>query len=240
MKMSKTKRRPLTEAELKHAEKLRSLIESWQQERKANKERWGIEGIAHELEISQSALSQFKDGKIAPNLDAWRKICQFFEIQLVDIGLDLAAEAAALGEAAGTAEDDLFTSVRCFDVRASAGQGRAVFHYDKLEPFKIRTDFLLAQGGNEKNSFFVQAHGDSMEPTIPNGSDILVVDSGCDIVSGKIYVFFLNKEVYIKKLNKTQSGMMAVSDNRDYDPILITANDEFKLIGRVVMCSYRL
>lgn len=133
-----------------------------------------------------------------------------------------------------------FTNIRRFDLRASAGEGRLVFDYDALEPFKIRSDFLKKNGASEKNTFFMTAKGDSMEPIIPDGADVLVVENGHEIINGKVYVFFLNKNIYIKSLSKTEGGIVALSYNHAYDPMFIGPKDSFKIIGRVIMCSFVL
>ena len=75
--------------------------------------------------------------------------------------------------------------------------------FDESMPFDIfRT--------TEKNcDFALRESGDSMEPDIPNHSIVLIKKT--DIVSeGKIGAFFLNGEVYCKRLSHQNKKCFAV------------------------------
>lgn len=188
---------------------------------------------------SQGNVAHYVNSRQPLNLEAARKFAKGMGCRLEDISPTLAEKAISAIDLVDMSEGD-FTNIRRFDLKASAGQGRLVFDYDSLEPFKIRTDFLKKHGASEKNTFFMTVKGDSMEPMIPDGADVLVVENGHEIIDGKVYVFFLNKEIYIKSLSKTDAGIVALSHNHAYRPIFIGSKDDFKMIGKAVMCSFEL
>ena len=222
--------------ELEDSQRLLKLWEKHRKETGTNQTKF-----AKEFNLgSQGNVGHYLHKRQPLNIEAVKNFARGLNCKIEDISPTLAKRIAESAEYINLQESEDFTDVKRFDVQASAGKGRPVFEYDHLEPFKIRTDFLSSQGGNQKNTFFMQVKGDSMEPTIPDGSDVLVVEAHDEIINGKIYVFFLNREIYIKTLNKTDAGIMATSDNRDYDPIFISKKDDFMLLGRVVMCSYKL
>lgn len=201
-----------------------------------------MEALAALLSLkSWQTIQQWENGKTAPKRSRVDDVARV---------LNTTSEYILFGDAQAQADHQIkepvaayeseFTNIRRFDLRASAGEGRLVFDYDALEPFKIRTDFLKKNGASEKNTFFMTAKGDSMEPIIPDGADVLVVENGHEIINGKVYVFFLNKNIYIKSLSKTEAGIVALSYNHAYDPMFIGPKDSFKVIGRVIMCSFVL
>ncbi len=201
-----------------------------------------MEALAAILSLkSWQTIQQWENGKTAPKRsrvdDVARALGTTSEYILFG---DTQEQADHQIKEPAAAYESEFTNIRRFDLRASAGEGRLVFDYDALEPFKIRTDFLKKNGASEKNTFFMTAKGDSMEPIIPDGADVLVVENGHEIINGKVYVFFLNKNIYIKSLSKTEGGIVALSYNHAYDPMFIGPKDSFKIIGRAIMCSFTL
>ncbi|MBK1780587.1 helix-turn-helix transcriptional regulator [Advenella sp. WQ 585] len=201
-----------------------------------------MEALAALLSLkSWQTIQQWENGKTAPKRSRVDDVARVLNTtsEYILFG-DAQAQTGNEVKETPAANESEFTNIRRFDLRASAGEGRLVFDYDALEPFKIRSDFLKKNGASEKNTFFMTAKGDSMEPIIPDGADVLVVENGHEIINGKVYVFFLNKNIYIKSLSKTEGGIVALSYNHAYDPMFIGPKDSFKIIGRVIMCSFVL
>ncbi|PJG82144.1 XRE family transcriptional regulator [Caviibacterium pharyngocola] len=78
---------------------------------------------------------------------------------------------------------------------------------------------------------------DSMEPTI-SAKDLVFIDTNIRSYIGEgIYAFRLNGEDYIKRLQRTPSGIMyALSDNQKYRDIEITEElfDTAEIIGKFI------
>lgn len=122
-------------------------------------------------------------------------------------------------------EPALQREIPLYDLPLSAGNGVQMF--DESMPFNIfRT--------TEKNcDFALRVSGDSMEPDIPNHSIVLIKKS--DIVSeGKIGAFFLNGEVYCKRLSHQNKKTLLCSNNPQYPPIDVLENDTLTTYGQVV------
>lgn len=92
---------------------------------------------------------------------------------------------------------------------------------------------------NGTEVFGVKVKGDSMEYTIPNGATILV-KKDVEIGDKEVGVFIVNNESYVKRFRKGDKFLTLTSDNRDYDPIIVTKNDEFFAVGKVVEVMYKL
>lgn len=116
-------------------------------------------------------------------------------------------------------------TIPLYDIPLSAGSGEEMFGSDV--PFEeYETDI-------EDGDFALHISGDSMEPEIPDGS-IVVVKKECDVPDGITGAFFLNGEVYCKKLLHKDGKVFLCSVNTKYKPIQIRDEDNLKAYGRIV------
>lgn len=79
--------------------------------------------------------------------------------------------------------------------------------------------------------FANQAAGDSMEPKINNG-DYLIFEKTESLQIGKIQAVALNGQYYVKWIKQFADGSIwLISENKDYAPIQITPDDNFRVLG---------
>jgi SOS-response transcriptional repressor LexA len=86
---------------------------------------------------------------------------------------------------------------------------------------------------NHGNIFAVNVWGDSMEPTIKDGS-IIIAKKDVEVRNGEIGAFIINDEAYVKRLKVTSSYVALISDNPNYPPIFIGPGEELKIVGKVI------
>ncbi|TXN71622.1 LexA family transcriptional regulator [Methylobacterium sp. WL6] len=126
-----------------------------------------------------------------------------------------------------TAPED-FVLIPHLEVRASAGPGLATVATGAEAPRNIafRQNWLRSLGITPVNAEFIEAHGDSMFPTIQDG-DLMLLDRGYgEVVNGKIYVLVVNGLVVVKRVSLLAfGGLMLISDNDRY-PAETVARDE--------------
>lgn len=82
-------------------------------------------------------------------------------------------------------------------------------------------------------SFGVRVSGDSMEPEFDD-EDIVFVKQQRTLDSGEIGIFILNGDAFIKKLMKIKNKYQLVSLNPVYKPIDVHADDELRVVGKVI------
>ena len=77
--------------------------------------------------------------------------------------------------------------------------------------------------------------GDSMEPKINDG-DLLLVQNIPQLDSGMIGIFLLNDNVFCKRYhyNPITKETVLKSLNLNYKPIIVTDEDDFRIVGKVV------
>ena len=85
---------------------------------------------------------------------------------------------------------------------------------------------------NPPATFFVRAHGLSMIDVGIYPGDILTVDRSEEAVHGSIVIAYLNGEMTMKELSLFPRPRL-IPRNADYEPIELTDNDDFEIIGMV-------
>lgn len=110
----------------------------------------------------------------------------------------------------------------------SAGYGKEVLeeatHWIKLPS-------IIAKNAD----FGTFVSGDSMEPKINDG-DLLLVQNIPQLDSGMIGIFLLNDNVFCKRYhyNPITKETVLKSLNLNYKPIIVTDEDDFRIVGKVV------
>ena len=86
---------------------------------------------------------------------------------------------------------------------------------------------------NRFNTFFFEAAGDSMQPTIFQG-EIVIVDKSKKHFNGKVCVVVYQESLICKRVIKTNATFILRSDNPKYKDIVIQDCEELKIWGVVI------
>jgi len=123
-------------------------------------------------------------------------------------------------------ETEKFSKIRYFkDINASAGGGAFNFEAD-YETLYIDKKII------NKNLDAINVIGDSMEPTIKDGSIIFIDREDKSIQNGGIFVISTPAGVFVKRINLRSDGKIElISDNRLYPSEII---EQAEIIGKVV------
>jgi phage repressor protein C with HTH and peptisase S24 domain len=127
-------------------------------------------------------------------------------------------------------------------VGASAGGG-AINDAEVLAG-KVGFDeaWLRRMGLDPARLSLIHVTGDSMQPTLNDGDDIMVEMASTDRAPQKgIHVLRLDGALMVKRLLPGKSGRMSIlSDNPDYAPLENIAASDVTIIGRVVWVGRKL
>ena len=97
--------------------------------------------------------------------------------------------------------------------------------------------FLRDQGAKPEKCTVIWAHGDSMMPTIPDGSALIVDHSQTEVKNGSIMVINVGEDLLVKRVRRRMDGLIdLISDNTAYQPETLgpDALQQLRVIGRVV------
>ena len=109
--------------------------------------------------------------------------------------------------------------------KMSAGIGTSV--YDNRNYDTVYFNEELA------HDFASWVSGDSMEPKYQNGSVALIRETGFDY-DGAVYAVVCNNQTYIKRVFREEEGLRLVSINSKYDDILISYDEDPRVVGVIV------
>ena len=119
------------------------------------------------------------------------------------------------------------------DLGASAGPGRVAGNEAAFDTFRFSRRWLAEQGLERAQLSAITVEGDSMEPLLNNGDEILVDCSPRPFRDG-IHVVRLGDTLMVKRVANAGPGRVALlSQNYAYPPVEVAA-EEVAIIGRVV------
>ena len=162
--------------------------------------------------------------------DDRRKLARFFGVPESELGAPKEKSYDSGGD---------WVEVPRMAVEASAGPG-ALGHQDTpFDSFRFSHRWLREQGLEAGKLSAVRVVGDSMEPLLREGDDLLVDLAERPFRDG-IYVVRLDDTLLVKRVASQGGGRFSLlSQNLSYPPLSVTA-DQIELIGRVVWKSGRL
>lgn len=115
----------------------------------------------------------------------------------------------------------------------SGDSGRVCLADDGQEQVSRR--LLERLGLSVDDARVLYGSGDSMLPTIADGDPMIIELSDTGLTDGRIYVFKIGVQAYLKRLRRGPGHLIMVSDNPEWptreEPI--PTSEPFGLIGRV-------
>lgn len=122
---------------------------------------------------------------------------------------------------------------------ASAGSGAMPVEEQPIGAFRFSSRWLRGQGFDPSMLSAIVVAGDSMEPTLRDGDEILVDRAHRPLRDG-VHVVRVDDALLVKRIDTSRPGVLAlISDNPSYRPLELPPSD-VQVIGRVVWKSGRL
>lgn len=195
-----------------------------------------LSAFSREVGISRRMLDRYKGGLAEPTLSTAALIARALDVPVDALVSDAIVQSAANLDKSD-ASDSKIARVPLLDVVASAGPGAENSHPYELELLPFPRVWLDRLGVPEKYARFVDARGDSMEPTIKDGSICLVDTRAGQARKDGIYVLVDGSSVRIKRIAiGWQGALTLISDNERYATETLSAPDaeSLRIAGRVV------
>lgn len=128
-----------------------------------------------------------------------------------------------------------------YEARASAGIGTPLDPGWVSEKVLFSADFIRKRLRRKaENLALIECTGDSMEPTLHDGDELLVDTTANDIRSGAIYILRVAGALLAKRVQPRLDGtVMIISDNTRYPPEVFHPSEESQLdiVGEVIWRS---
>lgn len=190
-------------------------------------------------DITESGIKfWFADEKNKPEITKAKLICEMLDIPVNDLIIQDIFQIAPAQNIETADEPTKNTVYVPFfkDGVVSAGRGAENddFGEPELLPFNPNDLKIMFNVSPHAKLGIVPCFGNSMEPTIKE-SDLVVFCDDINQIEGAIYVCKYENEIFIKRIKKRPT-LALISDNKDYEPIIIEEELNVEILGRVVGC----
>ena len=183
--------------------------------------------VADALSIPHATFATMKKRNSVP----YAEILEFCALKKISVNWLFFDQAVDMLKA----ETEKFSQVRYFaDIRASAGGGAEVFdeNFETITLDEKIMHNMVGMGNTELEAIHVD--GESMEPTLQDGSIVFVDRTQTDINKNGIFIASTTGGLFIKRIQQRADGMIdLISDNSMYPPQAIPA-EEIRIVGKVV------
>ena len=157
-----------------------------------------------------------------------QKLARFFGVDEAELG---APEEKSLETV--LARRDGWHDIPRLSLDASAGPGMLAHGEEAIGTIRFQARWLRQQGLDPGRLSAIAVAGDSMEPTLRDGDEILV-DRNQRALRDGVHVVRLDDVLFVKRVALGRPGSVTlVSDNPAYRPIDVSPGD-VEVIGRVV------
>lgn len=177
--------------------------------------------MARILNIPETTVSNWMKGETYPRPDKLQLVADYFEIRRSDLTEErIPSNVIPI--------QPNFVKVPVLGVIAC---GEPILAEQNHTGFRYELSDTLPSG----NLFYLQAKGDSMEPTIPNGSYVLIREQP-EVEYGEIAAVLVNgdTEMTLKRVKRQSNTVFLMADNQSYEPYVITEENPARIIGKAI------
>ena len=103
---------------------------------------------------------------------------------------------------------------------------------------RISIDQIVVK--NAVATFYAKANGHSMSGAGIDDGDILVIDKSIEPQDGKIAVCFIDGEFTVKRIKVQENSLLLLPENKLFEPIEVTQENDFIIWGIVTYVVKKL
>lgn len=176
--------------------------------------------IARELGIPEMTMSNWVKAKTYPRADKIQLLADYFGIYRSDLTEERISNLFSISTK--TIKVPILGTIAC---------GDPIYAEENFRGYKEEIADIVPSG----NVFYLEAKGDSMEPTVPNGAFVMIREQP-DVEYGQIAAVLVNgdTEATLKRVKRQGEIVMLVPDNPAHEPYIITKDNPARIIGRAI------
>lgn len=184
--------------------------------------------IIEKTGLGKSAISQYVSGKVTPKQDKIFLLAEALNVSPAWLmGYDVPMRPSTEMPKGAFKPD--FKKVPMLGYAAA---GQPLENLDGQDTYYVQVD------GKQRVDFCITVRGDSMIGAGINDGDIVFVRQQPTLENGQVGCFEIDRSrVCLKRFYKTTNGVMLISENPKYAPMMFTADncDDFKVLGLAVI-----
>lgn len=176
--------------------------------------------LARELGIAETTVSSWVKGKKYPRIDKQQLLADYFGVTRSDI-TEKKADNVLL----------ITPKVQRIPLLGAIACGDPITAEQNIEKYM----YEFSEGLPKGNLFFLEAKGDSMEPTIANGSYVLIREQA-EVENGEIAAVLVDGDNFatLKRIKKQGNVVVLMPDNNNHEPIIVTGEVSVRIIGKAI------
>ena len=197
-----------------------------------NRTGMNVSDVSDKTGIPYSTVNDWKNGKKMPRGGSLQKLADFFHVNLSDLTSELNMNATPSNIIPIT--DNNMVRIPIIGTIAC---GDPILADENIIGYRYHLRETLPSG----DTFYLKAAGDSMEPTIRNGADVLIRLQE-EVEDGEIAAVLVNgdTEATLKRVKKQGDIILLVAENSAYAPYIITELNPARILGKAVEVVFDL
>lgn len=198
------------------ANNLNSLLE---------KKRLSQADVIRTLGVPEATVRSWFNGEKYPRLDKIQMLADYFNVPRSRITEE---QTGLMERISSLVKIPVLGTITC---------GEPILADENLDGYREEIAELLPTG----KLFYLRTKGDSMVPTIPENSYVLIKQQPT-VEDGEIAAVLVNgdEEATLKRVKFQGNVIMLVADNKEYTPYVVTDDNPARIIGKAVKVSFDL
>lgn len=216
-------RAELTPQELKNRNIISSRINKLINEKKISQAE-----ISRRTGIPRSTLTGYVKATSTPNAGNIQKLSDLFGVSKSDIDPRFSEKPSNVVEVKEFIKIPILGEIAC---------GDPITAEQNVVGYRLEASDSLPVG----NIFYLKTKGDSMSPTIPQNSYVMIREQG-NVEDGEIAAVLVNgdEEATLKRVKHQGNLVLLIADNPSYDPYIVTEENPARILGKAIKFSMDL
>lgn len=176
--------------------------------------------LARDLNIPETTVSNWMKGNTYPRIDKIQLMADYFGIYRSDLTEDKPNNLYSTT-----------TELVKIPILGTIACGDPIYVEENFAGYRYESPENLPYG----EIYYLDAKGDSMEPTIPDGSSVMIRQQS-DVENGEIAAVLVNgdTEATLKRVKKLGGLVMLMPENPAYEPIIVNKENPARIIGKAI------
>lgn len=181
--------------------------------------------VIRDLQIPEATVRSWFTGEKYPRLDKIQVLSDYFNVPRSRITEE---QTDLMGRISSLVKIPILGVITC---------GEPILADENLEGYREEIADLLPTG----ELFYLKTKGDSMVPTVPENSYVLI-RSQPTVEDGEVAAVLVNgdEEATLKRVKHQGNVVMLLADNSAYAPYIITPDNPARIIGKALKVSFDL
>lgn len=187
-----------------------------------NKKRKTQADVIRDLGLAEATVRSWFSGENYPRIDKIQMLADYFNVPRSRI----TEEQVGLMERV--------SSLIKIPVLGTISCGDPILAEENIEYYREEIADTLPTG----DLFFLRTKGNSMSPTIPQGSYVLIRKQPT-VEDGEIAAVLVNgdTETTLKRVKKQGNIILLMADNPEYSPYIVTESNPARVLGKAIKFS---